>query len=97
MLHPSIEFINFCASWKRTDNEHVSNPVLKIISLRLDRPQVVAVAGPIGAGKSSFLILFGVPLEEARYQEVIQACSLKEDIERYAEGDIDRREREELR
>ena len=123
--NPSIEFFNFCASWKGNDKEHFSNSVLKSISLRLDRPQLVAVAGPIGAGKSSFLlsitnelpglsgrltitgnlsyaaqvpwifsgtikdnILFGNPLEAARYQEVIRVCSLKEDIEGYAEGDM---------
>ena len=122
---PSIEFDNFSASWKGTENEHFDNSVLKSISVRLDGPQLVAIAGPIGAGKSSLLlsitnelpglsgrltitgnlsyatqvpwifsgtirdnILFGNPLETARYQEVLRACSLNEDIECYAEGDM---------
>ena len=123
--NPSIEFVNFSASWKGTENEHFDNSVLKCINLRLDRPQLVAVAGPIGAGKSSLLlsiinelpglsgrisisgvlsyaaqvpwlfsgsirdnILFGNTLEPARYQEVVLACSLKEDIDCYEEGDM---------
>ena len=121
----SIEFDHFSASWKGTETEHVDNSVLKSISVRLDGPQLVAIAGPIGAGKSSLLlsiinelpglsgrltitgnlsyaaqvpwifsgtirdnILFGDPLETARYQEVLRACSLNEDIECYAEGDM---------
>ena len=121
----SIGFVHFSASWKGTETEHVDNSVLKSISVRLDGPQLVAVAGPIGAGKSSLLlsiinelpglsgrltitgnlsyaaqvpwifsgtirdnILFGDPLETARYQEVLRACSLNEDIECYAEGDM---------
>ena len=120
-----VEFVNFYASWRETENDHFENSALKCINLRLDRPQLVAVAGPIGAGKSSLLlsianelpglsgrltitgvlsyaaqvpwifsgtirdnIIFGKPLHPARYQDVLRACSLKEDIDCYAEGDM---------
>ena len=123
--NPSIEFVNFSASWKGTENEHFDNSVLRSISLRLDHPQLVAVAGPIGAGKSSILlsiinelpglsgrlcisgilsyaaqvpwifsgtirdnIIFGNTLAPPRYQEVVLACSLKEDIDCFEEGDL---------
>ena len=132
VVHPSsptsqasIRFINFSCSWKGTANEHFQNLVLKNINFKLESPQLVAVAGPIGAGKSSLTmsiinelpglsgqlditgvlsytaqvpwifsgtirdnILFGNTPDDSRYQEVISACSLREDIESYEAADM---------
>ena len=52
----SVSFTNFSASWKGTENEHFGSLVLKNINFSLDRPQLVAIAGPIGAGKSSLIM-----------------------------------------
>ena len=132
VVHPSsptsqssIQFINFFCSWKGTASEHFQNLVLRNINLKLESPQLVAVAGPIGAGKSSLTmsiinelpglsgqlditgvlsytaqvpwifsgtirenILFGNTPDNSRYQEVISACSLREDIESYEAADM---------
>ena len=122
---PSIRFNNFSCSWEGTANEHFQNLVLRNITLKLKSPQLVAVAGPIGAGKSSLTmciinelpglsgqlditgvlsytaqvpwifsgtirdnILFGSTPDKSRYQQVISACSLREDIESYEAADM---------
>ena len=121
----SLKFINFSSSWKGTEIEHFDSLVIRNINLDLDTPQLVAIAGKIGAGKSSLVmsvinelpgisghlhitgilsytsqvpwifsgtirdnILFGNTPDSKRYQEVITACSLIEDIESYEAGDM---------
>ena len=54
--NPSIELIDFTASWSRTGDSNCSNNlVLKRINLKVDRARLVAIAGPLGSGKSSLL------------------------------------------
>ena len=122
---PSLKFINFSSSWKGTEIEHFDSLVIKNINLDLGSPQLVSIAGPIGAGKSSLVmsiinelpgisgqlnitgrlsytaqvpwifsgtirdnILFGNTPDSNRYQEVISACSLREDIDSYEAADM---------
>ena len=52
--HPSIELIDFTASWNKTScNEDLT---LKRINFKMDRARLVAITGPVGSGKSSFLM-----------------------------------------
>ena len=53
---PSVQLRKFSASWKGTDESCRGNLVLKSIDLSLNGPQLVAIAGPVGAGKSSLLL-----------------------------------------
>ena len=52
----SIELIDFSASWKGTSEVLQNKLVLKSVNFNVDRPQLVAIAGPIGSGKSSLLL-----------------------------------------
>ncbi|CAL8283025.1 unnamed protein product [Gadus morhua 'NCC'] len=75
-------------------------PSLQNVSLRLGSRQLVAVIGPVGAGKSSLLsaILGELPLDKgvlkvkelnpAKYEEVLRACALKRDMELLPDGDL---------
>ena len=122
---PSIKVVNFSASWKGTDNINDNDLVLKCINLTVDSPQLVAIAGPLGSGKTSLLmslinelpgvsgqvllngissyvaqqpwifsgtfrdnILLGNALHSRRYQQVIAACCLTEDIAAFREGEM---------
>ena len=53
---PSIRFHNFSASWKGTTEADRDQLLLKSINLSFDRAQLVAIAGPLGSGKSSLLL-----------------------------------------
>ena len=53
--YPTIQLDNFSASWKGTE-VHSNNLVLKSIQLTLESNQLVAIAGPVGSGKSSLLL-----------------------------------------
>uniref|UniRef100_A0A182WGR0 ABC-type glutathione-S-conjugate transporter n=1 Tax=Anopheles minimus TaxID=112268 RepID=A0A182WGR0_9DIPT len=98
---------------------------LKNINVRVEKNQIVAVVGTVGAGKSSLLsaflgemdkvsgrvntlgriayvsqqawiqnatlkdnILFGKPMDQRRYNRIIEACALKPDIEMLPGGDM---------
>ena len=51
-----IKLIDFSASWKGTSEVHKNDVVLKSVNLNLGGPQLVAIAGSIGSGKSSLLL-----------------------------------------
>ena len=55
-VNPSFEITNFSASWGGTDGIHRDNLVLHEINLSVVGAQLVVLAGPIGAGKSSLLL-----------------------------------------
>ncbi|KAI8523132.1 hypothetical protein RHMOL_Rhmol13G0050400 [Rhododendron molle] len=67
------------------------NPTLSGIQMKVERGMRVAVCGVVGSGKSSFLscILGEIPKisGEAKYKNVIHACSLKKDLELFSHGD----------
>nr|CAI9712223.1 unnamed protein product [Rangifer tarandus platyrhynchus] len=100
-------------------------PTLRGLSFTVRPGELLAVAGPVGAGKSSLLcallgelplsqgkvsvhgriayvsqqpwvfsgtvrsnILFGKKYEKERYEEVIKACALEEDLQLLKEGDL---------
>ena len=53
---PGLKLDTFSASWRGTENIHYNNLVLKSITLTLHSHQLVAITGPVGAGKSSLLL-----------------------------------------
>ncbi|GMN63552.1 hypothetical protein TIFTF001_032625 [Ficus carica] len=73
------------------------NPTLKDISFKASRGMRVAVCGIVGSGKSSLLscILGEIPkisgtikeMDRERYESVLEACSLKKDLEILSFGD----------
>ncbi|CAH1736108.1 unnamed protein product [Aphis gossypii] len=116
----SIVILNTSAKW--TDVQ--TNNTLENINLTVNSGQLVAVIGPVGAGKSSLIqailrelpvfkgkisvdgvlsyasqepwifsgtiqqnILFGSPMDEERFKEVIDVCALKSDLEHFPLGD----------
>ncbi|KAG5204287.1 hypothetical protein JEQ12_002263 [Ovis aries] len=128
-LHPqlpsdgerTVDVQDFTAFW----DEALETPTLQGLSFTVKPGELLAVIGPVGAGKSSLLrallgelplsqgkvsvlgriayvsqqpwvfsgtvrsnILFGKKYEEDRYEEVIKACALKEDLQNLKEGDL---------
>ncbi|MGH0158135.1 UNVERIFIED_CONTAM: hypothetical protein FKN15_035100 [Acipenser sinensis] len=63
-------------------------PVLRNISLHLEKGKMLAVAGSTGSGKMSWIIpgtikeniIFGLSYDEYRYTSVVKACQLEEDF-----------------
>ncbi|XP_053697137.1 ATP-binding cassette subfamily C member 4 [Sabethes cyaneus] len=115
----AVELRNVSASWENSKEKTLEN-----ISLNAKAGQLLAVVGPVGAGKSSLLqmllgelpilngeavingevsygcqepwlftgtvrnnILFGLPYDRKRYQEVVEHCALVTDFEQLPEGD----------
>ncbi|XP_050060625.1 probable multidrug resistance-associated protein lethal(2)03659 isoform X2 [Aphis gossypii] len=116
----SIVVLNTSAKW--TDIQ--TNNTLENINLTVNSGHLVAIIGPVGAGKSSLIqailrelavfkgkisvdgvlsyasqepwifagtiqqnILFGSPMDEERFKEVIDVCGLKSDLEHFPLGD----------
>ncbi|GLT83654.1 hypothetical protein SLE2022_019310 [Rubroshorea leprosula] len=86
----AIEIIDGNFSWD------LSTPsvTLKDINLKVHHGMRVAVCGTAGSGKSSLLsgkieenILFGKEMDRERYEMVLEACSLKKDLEILSFGD----------
>ncbi|CAI6364367.1 unnamed protein product [Macrosiphum euphorbiae] len=115
-----IVILNASAKWTQNETENC----LRHINLTVSSGQLVAIIGPVGAGKSSLMqailrelplsegrisvngvvsyasqepwlfvgsvkknILFGSPMDEHRYKQVIQVCALKSDFEQFPYGD----------
>ncbi|KAI4538922.1 hypothetical protein MG293_011189 [Ovis ammon polii] len=115
-----VDMNNFTASWDKKSG----TPTLQDLFLIAKPGELLAVVGPVGAGKSSLLravlgelppsqgqvivhgriayvpqqpwvfsgtvrsnILFGKKYEEDRYEEVIKACALEEDLQLLDDGD----------
>uniref|UniRef100_A0A4W2FW02 Multidrug resistance-associated protein 4-like n=1 Tax=Bos indicus x Bos taurus TaxID=30522 RepID=A0A4W2FW02_BOBOX len=111
----------FTASWEKASE----TPTLQGLSFSVRPGELLAVVGPVGAGKSSLLcallgelppgqgkismhgriayvsqqpwvfpgtvrsnILFGKKYEEDRYEEVIKACALEEDLQLLEDGNL---------
>ncbi|XP_027391669.1 multidrug resistance-associated protein 4-like [Bos indicus x Bos taurus] len=112
---------DFTAFWDKESE----TPTLQGLSFTVRPGELLAVVGPVGAGKSSLLcallgelppsqgqasvhgrivyvsqqpwvfsgtvrsnILFGKKYEEERYEKVIKACALKEDLQLLKENDL---------
>ncbi|XP_057563457.1 ATP-binding cassette sub-family C member 4-like [Hippopotamus amphibius kiboko] len=112
---------DFTASWDKA----LEKPTLQGLSFTVRPGELLAVIGPVGAGKSSLLsavlgelppsqglvsvhgriacvsqqpwvfsgtvrsnILFGKKYEKERYEEVIKACGLEEDLQLLEDGDL---------
>jgi ATP-binding cassette subfamily C (CFTR/MRP) protein 1 len=124
----AFELENASFSWEPLrdgEKEDASKMLLRNLTFNIPRGQCVAVVGPVGCGKSSFLegllnemvlssgvvrrnqtlslaylaqepwiqnmtlqdnILFGAPYDATRYDAVITACALKDDISRLPGG-----------
>ena len=117
----SVEIANGSFSW---NDGPLALPMLRNINVSVPSGSLVAIVGPVGAGKSSLVaamlglmhrlsgtvavkenvayvtqqawiqnltlrknILFGKPFDEARYDRVLQACALKEDLAMLPAGD----------
>ncbi|XDA80093.1 hypothetical protein R6Z07F_010084 [Ovis aries] len=115
-----VDMNNFTASWDKKSG----TPTLQDLFFTARPGELLAVVGPVGAGKSSLLravlgelppsqgqvivhgriayvpqqpwvfsgtvrsnILFGKKYEEDRYEEVIKACALEEDLQFLEDGD----------
>lgn len=116
-----VNLQDFTAFW----NKASKTPTLQGLSFTVRPGELLAVVGPVGAGKSSLLsavlgelppsqgklnvhgriayvsqqpwvfsgtvrsnILFGKKYEKERYEEVIRACSLEEDLQLLKDGDL---------
>uniref|UniRef100_A0A452DVR8 Multidrug resistance-associated protein 4 n=1 Tax=Capra hircus TaxID=9925 RepID=A0A452DVR8_CAPHI len=128
-LHPQrpsdderiVDMQDFTAFW----DEELETPTLRGLSFTVRPGELLAVVGPVGAGKSSLLrallgelpprqgkvsvhgriayvsqqpwvfpgtvrsnILFGKKYEKDRYEKVIRACALEEDLQKLNRGDL---------
>uniref|UniRef100_A0AAA9TA26 Multidrug resistance-associated protein 4 n=1 Tax=Bos taurus TaxID=9913 RepID=A0AAA9TA26_BOVIN len=116
-----VHMKDFTAFWDKV----IKTPTLQGLSFTVRPGELLAVVGPVGAGKSSLLcallgelppsqgqasvhgrivyvsqqpwvfsgtvrsnILFGKKYEEERYEKVIKACALKEDLQLLKENDL---------
>ncbi|MXQ98195.1 hypothetical protein E5288_WYG015649 [Bos mutus] len=116
-----VNLQDFTAFW----NKASETPTLQGLSFTVRPGELLAVVGPVGAGKPSLLsavlgelppsqgklnvhgriayvsqqpwvfsgtvrsnILFGKKYEKERYEEVIRACSLEEDLQLLKDGDL---------
>nr|XP_020732967.1 multidrug resistance-associated protein 4-like [Odocoileus virginianus texanus] len=116
-----VHMKDFTAFWDKV----IKTPTLQGLSFTVRPGELLAVVGPVGAGKSSLLhallgelppsqgqvivrgrimyvsqqpwvfsgtvrsnILFGKKYEEERYEKVIQACALEEDLQLLKENDL---------
>ncbi|XP_058822715.1 ATP-binding cassette sub-family C member 4-like [Topomyia yanbarensis] len=115
----AVELTNISASWESNKEK-----TLQEVTLKAEAGKLLAVVGPVGAGKSSLLqlllgelpilkgeavingdvsygsqepwlftgtvrnnILFGLPYDRKRYQEVVEHCALVTDFDQLLEGD----------
>lgn len=115
-----VKITNATAKW----NEKYTENTLNNINLNLEKRKLIAVIGPVGAGKSSLIqailgelpvdagtievngeisyasqepwlfsasirqnILFGMPYDKKRYQEVVKCCALERDFTLFPNAD----------
>uniref|UniRef100_A0A2S2NRW0 Putative multidrug resistance-associated protein lethal n=1 Tax=Schizaphis graminum TaxID=13262 RepID=A0A2S2NRW0_SCHGA len=115
-----VEILNVTAKWAVSQ----PNNTLENINLFVKPNRLIAIIGPVGAGKSSLVqailqelplmkgsisvrgvvsyasqepwlftssvkqnILFGSPMDKARYDKVIEVCALNPDLEQFPYGD----------
>ncbi|PPS06068.1 hypothetical protein GOBAR_AA14585 [Gossypium barbadense] len=81
----AIEIVDGNFSWDLAS----SSPTLKDINLKVFHGMRVAVCGTVGSGNGKIEenILFGKAMDRERYDQVLEGCSLKKDLEILSFGD----------
>lgn len=83
------DFIFFFHSWSELVGPHIFFPFhFNAFQVRLcGTAAYVSQSAWIQSGNIEENILFGSPMDKAKYKKVIHACSLKKDLELFSHGD----------
>ncbi|KAJ0964619.1 hypothetical protein J5N97_025757 [Dioscorea zingiberensis] len=90
--HTIVKIDNGVFSWDQSS----IYPTLVSIDLNVYRGEKVAIVGPVGAGKSSWIqsgtirdnILFGKSMNKKKYENAIKSCALDHDLDTFPYRDL---------
>ncbi|PKC07157.1 P-loop containing nucleoside triphosphate hydrolase protein [Rhizophagus irregularis] len=91
-----IGFENATITWNKPEENIEDIFIMKDLNIEFPVEQLSIICGPTGSGKHTWLqsgpirdnILFNLPFNKERYDQVVKSCALDKDFESFVDGEL---------